>query len=248
MLHEYDRPLHESEQESLREMLDQVPKLVSFSRTIRWVMLWFCILIVCIAVIGLLISWLDQSPRAEVMQIASFIIIAMAGIIGIVALYACIALIESYRNWSKHTQRFLNESAPKIREALEAGTARVRRVISDRVIEIVPFDDEGDVYIFDLGDGTCLYLRGQEYYPDDYENQPWPAREFEIVNATNGYWLGIFSARGTPPSVRSIEISEMPSEFPWSDEPTTESILQGSPDEILLRLGHKQGASTSGDS
>jgi hypothetical protein len=116
----------------------------------------------------------------------------------------------------------------------------VLRVTATQVAVIEQSEDEGSAYIYDLGDGSCLFLRGDEYAPGD--NDPWPARRFQVVRtAWSGWFLGVFGAEEPLEPVLTIPMSEMPESFAFSEEPRSETILPGSPDEVLTKLGHQEG-------
>jgi hypothetical protein len=125
------------------------------------------------------------------------VVIPIVFVVGILSFYFACMVISGYVHWSRHARRFVCEDAPKIRAALEDGQAFVWRVTSHRAVVIEEYEDEGSAYIFDLGDGTSLYLRGQEYYPE-HDDAPWPAQQFEIVRtALDGRLVGIFTGRET---------------------------------------------------
>jgi hypothetical protein len=75
------------------------------------------------------------------------------------------------------------EELPKLDRALRDDTAWVRRVQPNAVIEIWQYEDEGDGYIFDVGNGKLLYLKGQ-WIEIDSETSPWPNTDFEIIKTT----------------------------------------------------------------
>lgn len=165
-------------------------------------------------------------------------VIPIVSIVGILSFYFAYMVVSGHLHWSNYARRFAREDAPKIRAALEDGQASVCSVTSDRAIIIEEYEDEGSAYIYDLGDGTSFFLRGQEYFPED-DDAPWPARQFEIVRTgLDGRLVGIFTSREPMSQVRTVPMAEMPESFLFSDEPKTETILPGQPEEILRRLGH----------
>jgi hypothetical protein len=68
---------------------------------------------------------------------------------------------------------------------LDDGRVTVRRVRARAVVEIEALEDEGTGYVFDVGDGRALFIKGQDYFPSE-EGMPWPNTEFEIVRAAAG--------------------------------------------------------------
>ena len=139
-----------------------------------------------------------------------------------------------------HNASFAMNNASAIRAAIDNGLACVCRVRSDSVVVVQEDEDEGSAYIFDLGDGSSLYLRGQEYFPD-LESSPWPAGQFEIVRTkVDRLLVGVFAGSEPVADIREVRMSEMPESFWFADVPESESILPGAPTEVLARLGHQQ--------
>ena len=92
------------------------------------------------------------------------------------------------------------------------------------VIELEEFVDEGGGYIFDIGDGQVLFLKGQQYFPVNDE-MPWPNTSFEIVRTNPGNrWVGIFCYGGELPPIRTIETSECNEDVVWAEH---EEIADG---------------------
>jgi hypothetical protein len=232
VLQKIERPLNENERRCLSSPLDTVPRLVTAFGTLRWTLLWVGILALCIFLFakGL---YRPDGPAGVWNAV-----IPTVFIVGIVSFYFAYMVVSGYFHWSRHARRFTREGAPKIRAALADGQASVCSVTSECAIVIEEFEDEGSAYLFDLGDGTSLYLRGQEYFPED-DDAPWPARQFEIVRTSlDGRLVGIFTGREAVPQVRTVSLAEMPESFLFSAEPKTETILPGQPDEILKRFGY----------
>jgi hypothetical protein len=165
-------------------------------------------------------------------------VIPAAVIVGILCSYFAYMVLASYFRLSGYARRFEREEAPRIRAALEHGGASVCSVTSNRVLVIEESEDEGSAYIYDLGDGTSLYLRGQDYQPED-GRAPWPARRFEIVRTgTDNRLVGIFGSDEALKPFQVIPMAEMPESFWFADEPQTETVLEGRPEDIVRRLGH----------
>ena len=71
----------------------------------------------------------------------------------------------------------------ELARVLEDGRVTVKRVRPVAVVELEPMEDEGSGYLFDLGDGRVLFLKGADYRPLDDGESPWPNTDFEIVRA-----------------------------------------------------------------
>jgi len=228
-----ERPLSDRERQSLTRTLEAVPRITSLGTTLRWFAIWVSLLALCLFLFGVGL-FREGGPTGLWM-----VLIPVVVIVGIGAFYLACLVISSHIHWSRYAKRFALEDAPAFRAALEKGEAYVCQVKSESAVVIQQFEDEGSAYIFDLGDGTSLYLRGQWYFPDD-DDAPWPARDFEIVRtAPKGILVGVFPGLEPVPKIREVSMAEMPESFWWSERPETETILTGSPDEILVSLGHK---------
>lgn len=240
MLNELTRPFTETERQELAAQLD-APRSVTWGGTLKRFFLWISICLVSVYLVALFWSLVDMGklkigPLVTILGVLASILL---GITALIALYVAANIIQDHFITSANAKSFEQEWAPKLRAALDDGQASILQVTSDRVICLEPFDDEAQAYIYDLGDGTCLFLHGQEYYPEDFDNTPWPAKEFELVRTAVGHlFITIHNARGKPEHVRVVEMDEMPSDFVWGNEPATQSILPGTPDEVLARLGH----------
>jgi hypothetical protein len=233
MLDTFQRQLTEAERRSLTRTLESGGTIPSMS------VIFFSLGFLGVAALSF-IGLIAMGPRKASGHAESGLGNArlwVASIVLLLGLSAAANLIGGLSRRRKSARRFETETATRIRAALADGRATVRHVTSDRVVVVEEFEDEGSAYIFDLGDDTSLYLRGGQYFPED-EGAPWPARSFEMVSSTlNHYWVGIFAAEGTPAQIRTVQMEEMPETFVWSDEPRTESILPGTPDDIVSELG-----------
>ena len=239
MLQRIQRPLSEPERRCLSRQLERRPGKAAFFRALGWFALWSGILVVCAM---LFVNGLKNSSGHSGAWTA---IMPVAFLVGIFSFYLAYLVASSYFHRARRGAQFRREDAPKLETALKDGQASVCRVVSESVIVIEEFEDEGSAYVYDLGDGTSFYLRGQEYYPED-ERAPWPAREFEIVRTKQGGRLvAIFPGREPVPEVRMIPMTEMPESFALANEPKTETVLPGRPDEVVKRLGHQGGIQIS---
>lgn len=232
MLQKFQRPLTENE----RRRLEHVPAGGNLSSTLGWFGLWTAVLAVCLFVFVKALSR-EGGPTGVWIALIPFVFI-----VGILAFYAAYMVVSGHLRLSGCRRQFVREWAPKIRAALEHGGASVCSVTSDRVIMIKEFEDEGSAYIYDLGDGTSFFLRGDDYFPEGPEgtNDQWPAKRFEIVRmAANDLLVGVYGASERLEPVQTVPMNEMPESFCFADEPRTETVLPGRPEEILKRLGHQ---------
>lgn len=236
VLEEVQRPLTEAERRQLEKSLEGGGRSIPFAQEMRDLAVWTgaSLLLTALFAIG---GFGIERPEMF-WRIPGGVLLGGSSICGFLCLYILIQIISGIRRNAKEARRFAREDKPKIRAALEHGQAKVVRVTSDEVIvvEEQEYVDEGSAYIYGLGDGRSFYLRGQHCYPKD-RPAPWPARRFEIANtAIKDIWLGIRNVEGSLEPKREIPMEETPEGFAWSDDPKSESVLAGSPEEVLSRL------------
>lgn len=76
------------------------------------------------------------------------------------------------------------QQASELARLLDDGRVVATRVRAAAVVQIEPWDDEGTGYLFDLGDGRVLVMKGDDYFADeDEEEARWPNTDFEVVRA-----------------------------------------------------------------
>jgi hypothetical protein len=113
---------------------------------------------------------------------------------------------------------------------LQDGRVVVKRVHAVAVVEIEPLEDEGTGYVFDLGDGRGLFLKGDDYFPAD-EDAVWPSTEFEIVRAAaDGRVLDVHCHGAALPPLRVIPGDDVDPQKGWD---AREEVLHMSVDEAV---------------
>ena len=116
---------------------------------------------------------------------------------------------------------------------LQDGRVVVKRVHAVAVVEIEPLEDEGTGYVFDLGDGRVLFIKGPYYEPSD-EEAPWPNTDFEIVRAATGDLIFDVRCHGTAlPPVRVVRKDEVDGQKGWDER---EEVLPMSMDEAVRTI------------
>ncbi|HBC64385.1 MAG TPA: hypothetical protein DC058_24620 [Planctomycetaceae bacterium] len=234
MLELLERPLSERELQALSRQLEITPLMTSIGSSVRWLTLATGIMGICVF---LFVRGLFRQDGPTGVWI---IVVPVVVPVGIIAFYVVCTIVIGHVHWSRFARQFAMNNASAIRAAIDNGLACVCRVRSDSVVVVQEDEDGGSAYIFDLGDGSSLYLRGQEYFPD-LESSPWPARQFEIVRTqVDRLLVGVFAGSEPAADIREVRMSEMPESFWFADEPESESILPGAPTEVLARLGHQQ--------
>ena len=230
MYQELTRDLREHERAAVEEIVKGASKaLVTLRSMIRAMLLLSCGLSVCF-VVGVVLALLE-SPGIVVGLIMGALLI-----VGIIFLYIFSRAPGSTVHWSRQQKEFLEHRLPAFQKALEDGRVQVKRVTANAVAEIRASEDEGSGYLFDVGDGRILFLKGQRFDPDP-DGAPWPNTEFEIVRtAQGGHWIGLFAYGKELEPGRVIETSDCRDEIVWQDrEELLEEGLNNFVDSILKK-------------
>jgi len=120
-------------------------------------------------------------------------------------------------------------NAAELTRARDDGRVTVKRVSAVAVVEIEPLEDEGTGYVFDLGDGRVLFLKGQHYVPDD--DDPWPNTGFEIVRTVVEDRFMSLTCHGTALSpLRVVPGDDVDPQKGWGER---EEVLRMSMDEAV---------------
>ena len=197
---------------------DGAPTVTGFG-TVKWVLVWtggLCLL-------GLptygLVS-LSPGPIVGTLLAAPLVMAA------ILCLYAIIALISGHFHLSRVGRDFQRNDVPEIRKALADGTVRAISVEAAAVVTIEECEDEGAGFVFDVGDGKLLFVKGQQYWPAE-EGMAWPNSSFEIVRTVVGNrWVGIFCHGAPLEPVEVLQTAECREDLVWAEcEETVEASL-----------------------
>lgn len=221
MIHEYVREMTEEERASLQRALT-TPGPRPQTRSAPDAVAPAITLAVVIASAGGIIVFTGKAPSGG--------IVAAVVVGGLYALYQAVAASRRHQQVVTRQQDYAVERGRDLARMLEDGRVTVKRVRATAVIELEPFEDEGPGYLFDLGDGRVLFLKGQDYgFPDD-EN-PWPNTEFEIVRTVApGRMLDMtFHGQQLRP-VRVVPSAELDGQKAWADR---EEVLEMSLDDAL---------------
>jgi len=137
---------------------------------------------------------------------------------------------------TKFQQGYAAHRSREIARVLEDGRVTVRRVRAVAVVEIEPLEDEGTGYVFDLGDGRVLFIKGNDYFPADDE-APWPNTEFEIVRtAADGGILDVHCNGAALPPMRVVPRDDVDPQRGWNER---EEVRQMSVDEAVRTILRK---------
>ena len=217
MYREFTRTMNDRERAVLEEMLEGGTSPVTLAGTIRWIA-------VCVAGLGscglatALLIWLEVHP------ILGGAVGGVIAVVGIIFLYGIIQGITSHFDWRRYHQEFVRDVIPIIREGLSDGRVHVKSIAATSVIEIREYEDEGSGYIYCVGNGRLLFLKGQAYYPHE-DDIPWPNTEFEIVRTVfDDFWVGLFCHGVELTPERILEMDECRDHIVWEDR---EELIEG---------------------
>jgi hypothetical protein len=214
--------LTESERGCLQDRLDaRCP--VTARDTVKWSLIWLGgLLLLAVGLIAL-------RPGAILGGIAGGVLF----VAGIICLYAFIMVVSGFFRWRKTFRQFAKETIQTTRRVLQEGRCQSRDVTASEVYEIEEFEDEGPGYIFALGEGKSLLLKGQKYAPEE-DKMPWPAGTFSLVRSTDGgLWIALFSSGKVLLPTQTIQVQECKEEFVRSER---EDVLEGQPDQVLKEI------------
>jgi hypothetical protein len=170
---------------------------------------------------------------------------SIGGYAGVLVLGAGIAgyhLVSTARAAARQRR---NHATQAVREAYAARTERdrariledgrvvVKRVRAEAVVEIEALEDEGTGYVFDVGEGRVLFIKGPDVFPSDDE-MPWPNTEFEIVRTAAEGWLLDVHCHGTAlPPLRVVSRDDVDPQKGWDER---EEVLEMSLDDAVRSI------------
>jgi hypothetical protein len=115
---------------------------------------------------------------------------SVAGYVGVLVLgvgiagYHLVSVARANARRRRNHVSWTTQRAGELTRVLEDGRAVVTRVRAAAVVQIEPWEDEGTGYLFDLGDGRVLVMKGDDYFVDEDEDEArWPNTDFEVVRA-----------------------------------------------------------------
>lgn len=116
---------------------------------------------------------------------------------------------------------------------LEDGRAAVTRVRATAVVEIEPLEDEGTGYVFDVGEGRVLFIKGPDYFPSD-DGVPWPNTDFEIVRAAaDSRLLDVHCHGAALAPLRVVPRDDVDPQRGWDER---EEVLEMSVDDAVRTI------------
>lgn len=168
--------------------------------------------------------------------------IAGAAVVLVVGYQMVAAAVRNARR-RKHGDDYLARRHRQLARILDDGRVTVKWVRPVAVVELEPMEDEGSGYLFDLGDGRVLFLKGPDYRPLDDGESPWPNTDFEIVRAALDNSFIDLQCHGNPlPPLRMIPRDACDRQAVWDER---EEVLDMTLDEAVKTVLRKplRGAS-----
>ena len=215
MYREMTRKLNREELAVLNETVANTAPPITVRSTLKWFAIWASGILISAA----LAVWLVESfPKIGP------VLAGIPGAIGVFCFLFLLLLLQGHFHWAANYRRFLRITRPSILEAIRLGTAKVKEVESKAVVVIEPSEDEGTGYVFDVGDGSLLFLKGQQYELVD-KPAGWPNTRFSIVTTECGdIFVGIFCQGDKLEPVLEIDSKDCRPDVVWS---TREDVIQG---------------------
>lgn len=141
------------------------------SELLRQFFIWSAIWLTPIAGLLALYSYVWQSA----------VLVVLLGILGLFEAMNVATLFEWY-GYARETERWRRQNFAAI---LKENAVLVTEVRSSAAAVLEAEGDEGDLFIFDIGDGRLLWMHGQDVRPTA-GNRSWPNDHFEIIRSTDG--------------------------------------------------------------
>jgi hypothetical protein len=212
MISEFTRPMSEAER-SLLERMATPTVHTTWGRTLKRVGVWFLVMLLCFGLVALAIK--VPEPVGTILMI-----VPNVGVM--ICLGVMVLIVMDHLGNARHERRWRATALPQLQQAISDRRVSVRRVQPLAVIEIWQFEDEGDGYIFDVGDEKLLYIKGQ--WTERADGSPWPNTDFEIVRTERDRILLNLVCHGDKlEPVRSIDSTEL-LEYDWIDR---DEVIEG---------------------
>jgi hypothetical protein len=130
--------------------------------------------------------------------------------------------------------RYTAQRQGELAAMLQDGRVTVKRVRAVAVVQIEPIEDEGTGYVFDLGDGRVLFLKGQDYDMARADDASWPNTDFEIVRAvTDGTMLDLHCHGAPLPPLRVVSGDDVDPQKGWDER---DEVLEMSMDDAVRTI------------
>jgi hypothetical protein len=145
----------------------------------------------------------------------------------LICMWAIVELIAAHVRWGRVNRTFRRDQVPQLEAALADGNVRALHVEAAAVVEIEEGEDEGAGFVFDVGDGRLLFLKGQRYWPAE-DGTTWPNTCFDVVRTVVGdRWVGIFCDGAPLEPADVVAAADRKDDIVWEEhEEIVEADLQ----------------------
>jgi hypothetical protein len=152
-----------------------------------------------------------------------------------IAAYHLVSVARANARRRRNHVIWTTQRAGELTRVLEDGRALVTRVRAAAVVQIEPWEDEGTGYLFELGDGRVLLMKGDDYSVDEENDEArWPNTHFEVVRAAaDRRILGMRLHGAALRPVRILQYDEYDAER-WGNLPA--GVLDMSLDDAVRRI------------
>jgi hypothetical protein len=126
------------------------------------------------------------------------------------------------------------QRAGELARVLEDGRVVVTRVRAAAVVQVEPWEDEGTGYLFDLGEGRVLVMKGDDFVDEEEDEARWPNTDFEVVRAAANRRILEMRLHGAAlRPVRILEYGDYDAERWWN---LPEGVLEMSLDDAVRSI------------
>ncbi len=218
MYREYERSLNATELAEVQRLATNTELTASWWSTLKWAAIWLAGFIGFGAMGVAAAVWSETSTLGMVLFAVTF----LAWVFCLACF--CIVFTDHFR-MARDDRRYQRDMRPRAEAALRDGMVSVKEVEATAVVYIEPFEDEGAGYIFDVGDGKLLFLKGQEY--EYCENDAaWPNTRFSITRTgTEDLFLGMFGHGQPLEPVLQMQSENCHDDVAWG--PDREDLIEG---------------------
>jgi hypothetical protein len=216
----------DSERQILQQRIARMGRAPESRGGVGRLLAWCLGLALCIVLAGALLL---EAPGPVMTGVLGGVIC----LAGVLLLYGAFVLARSQIDQRRLRKYVETQVLPNTQAALTCRRVFVKRIRASSVIVIRAFEDEGDGYIFDVGQGRVLFLKGQEYHPAS-AGMNWPNAEFEIVRSLDrDVLVGIFCYGTKLEPVSTIDGRLYREEVIWEDR---EELAEATTSEFVARV------------
>lgn len=229
---EYSREMNRAERDLLERWLATYGERPR-SYAARWILVLLSVLAVASYAASRGIEGLRDAHEAGT-KVVTALPLGVMMLVQIACVGGIVAVIVSRRRQRAEYEMMSKEVVPGVRAALDDGKVAVAQVEAQAVVVIQAAEDEGNGYVFDIGDGRMLFLQGQEFDEVRGDDGNWPNTAFEMVRTANGgMWLGVFGNGAPLTAERVISVTECREDADW---PESGQVLEKTLDAFMAEV------------